>query len=201
MEAVKDRSEELKKIEACMKKLVSAELYATLEEFRIKDKKSIEIDSRVGNKSVNTIRFSGNYAMLDMKYDVYDKNEMLSLRALFGSFMQRQTDAVLAGGEKLYKLTFDFISTDKETETAYRTVCSMPLMCVMEEFNSEFILHCLFEMDSVSFLVEGYDNYELEQDMQYLMAQRDEALIKGNSSSSELDGDDPEDDPYYVDNM
>ncbi len=196
--------------QTCLKKITTADALISLREFRMTDGVGengelpfVEVDSRASSRSTNELLLLDKFCALNMKFQTKDRNEMLSLKSFFNAYTSRQTEALSKGTGKFYQMSFEMISKNEEAEIAYRTILNMPLMCFQEEYNGDYILHFLFETENVSFRKERYSEYDLKAELQYEEAQREEAQIKGNSLSSDLEEDDDNntDDEYYINNM
>lgn len=194
MEAVK--SETLKEaqqrriVEACFKKVTTAAVVTTLTEARFNTSegvKTIKVDERTSINSVNALYTTEDMYFFDMKFETKDRNTAMALRMLYKSYLERQTEELKKDSNKRYLLSFDAIHLEESTQIALRVEMVNPVLCVMEEENTDYILHLVFLRDHVNFYEERVDAYAVEQQLQYEQIQEEEAGDAYSSSSSELD--------------
>lgn len=192
----KANQEEIQRIaNICFKKAAAADIVLTLSEVRYSTQgapKVHDLDERISTKPSNRLYVTDDFFYLDMRFETKDKNEALAFRALYKSFLDRQTQEFLKDSLKRYLLTYELVSIDKDKEVAYRTQLINPCMCFMEEYNNDYLLHLIFVKDNVSFFEEKIDSYKIEEQIHYEQVQEEESGIPHSSSSSELDENDEE---------
>lgn len=195
MEAVSARQlEQQRVVNECFKRITTASVVTTLTEarFHSEDVKTIKVDERTNTNTTNQLYTTEDMYFFDMKFETKDRNNAMALRMLYKSYLEKQTEELKKDSNKRYLFSFDAIHLDDVTETAHRVEMINPILCVLEEFQTDFILHLVFLRNHVNFYEEKYNAYQTEQYLQYEQIQEEEAGIAGSSSSSELDEDDDE---------
>ena len=193
MEAVNLRQlEHDRVVNECFKKIATASVVLTLTEARFNPAagvKTIKIDERAVTNTANALYTTEDMYFFDMKFETKDRNSAMAFRMLYKSYLERQTEELKKDSNKRYLLSFDAIHMDDHTDVSHRVEMINPILCVMEEYNTDYILHMVFLRDHVNFYEEEIDNYKIEEELQYEMIQEEEAGIRGSSSSSEMDED------------
>lgn len=197
--------EDRQTISDCMGHLFHADVMATLIEMRSDDNETIrraEIDRRITTASINKLMLLDQFAIVDMKFKVDGRHDAMSFRSFFQSYADRKTEIVRKQLMKDYDIMYDFIYANEEEKKIYRTTFRNPVMSLMEEVNDDFILHTIVPIDNLDFLIDDYDPFRVQGELQYMQVMIEEQGNKGSSSSSEIDDDgEDEEDSYFIDNM
>gem|GEM_PF-4447740 len=187
----------------CLDKMISSSAVITLNEIRFtdpeaKDANTVEIDSRVSKNGKPQIYVMDKFVAMDIRYLTKDRNEMLSIRTVFRAYIERQTEAVKEDKGRLYQMVWNMTYVDEANSMIYRTMLINPVLCFMEEYNGDYVLHLLFDSENIAFFENPYDKVRLQAELQYEEVSRIEAAMKHSSSSSEMDDND-DTDSYYID--